>query len=229
MKKLFKEDSGFTLLEVLISMTILSVVVIGMMSFFQNSFSYVKENESKTVATQVARNVMNYVEKQDFSKMEGYLMHESTTNPNSPYLVEIGSDHCTDKVTILTKSPSSSDLSSIDNVPLFDDSSRCLSILIPLINNITYEDDRKVSIFVTKYNKHEDILELQELFSKNDPTLAHVPESVRNYFLNYDTNTLSEPSDYTKENLLRVFVILNWNEDREDIVIQGVLSHETIR
>ncbi|MGM0835955.1 MAG: type IV pilus modification PilV family protein [Bacillota bacterium] len=235
MKKLFEEERGFTLLEVLISMTILSVVVIGMMSFFENSYSYVKENESKTVATQVARNVMNYVEKQDFSKMEGYLIYERIPLENK-YILELDFTHCIQPVTISTKSlPSVTERTNIDNVLLFDDQARCQSILKPTINNVTYDGDKKVQIYIMKYNNTEEILRLKVLIEQNNHVINELPDGIKEFILNYDEDLDKfKPSEFSEkefmdEHLLRVFTVLNWNEDREEVMIQGVLSHETIR
>ncbi|WP_052343502.1 type IV pilus modification PilV family protein [Bacillus massiliigorillae] len=64
-----KNCKGFTLLEVLISLGILSIILLTLMSFFSQSFQYTKNNESKTVGINVARNVLNYMESQDFAKI----------------------------------------------------------------------------------------------------------------------------------------------------------------
>lgn len=235
MKKLFEEERGFTLLEVLISMTILSVVIIGMMSFFENSYSYVKENESKTVATQVARNVMNYIEKQDFSRMEGYLIHERSPLENK-YILELDFTHCIQPVTISSKSlPSVPERTNIDNVLLFDDQARCQSILKPTINNVTYDGDKKVRIYIMKYNNTDEILRLKYLIEQNNPAINELPEGIKDFIVKYDEDhdKFNEKKftnkEFMDEHLLRVFTVLNWNEGREEVMIQGVLSHETIR
>ncbi|QFT90065.1 hypothetical protein FIU87_15480 [Bacillus sp. THAF10] len=228
MKKLFKEQKGFTLLEVLLSLTILSVVIIGMMSFFQNSFHYVNENEDKTIATQIARNVMNYVEKQSFNKFEGYLSHEVDSNENV-HILSLDKTYCDKKVTI-KKNSSSSD-STLDGIVLFDSIDRCLSILDPVINNEVYSSKTAISIFLVKYNDFETLSSLSELISKDDPSVSNLPSSIKELMMNDHENfsSLLQPNEYIRANLLKVYVVLDWKDNREDVVIQGVLSHETIR
>ena len=68
--QLLKKDRGFTLLEVLLAIAILSIMFTAVMGFFSQSFTYTKQNESKTVGINFARNVLNYIEHQDFEKMK---------------------------------------------------------------------------------------------------------------------------------------------------------------
>lgn len=229
MKKLFKQEKGFTLLEVLISMSILSIVVIGMMSFFSNSFSYVKENESKTIATQIVRNMMNYMENQDFSKMEGYF-HYVRDPDNYSFLAELDQSFCNQPVTIETKGISSpSERIMIENVALFDNRDRCHSIFNPIINNEAYNND-SISVYLMKYNEAEDMDAIKELIEQNNPAIADLPNSLKKAIGNFEKDSaLFEPNEFVQEHLLRVFVVLAWKENRDDVVIQGVLSHETIR
>ena len=68
--QLLKKASGFTLLEVLLSIAILSIMFMAVMGFFSQSFKYTKQNESKTVGVNFARNALNYIEHQDFEKVK---------------------------------------------------------------------------------------------------------------------------------------------------------------
>ncbi|TXK91987.1 prepilin-type N-terminal cleavage/methylation domain-containing protein, partial [Parageobacillus sp. SY1] len=63
-------SKGFTLLEVLASITILSIVAIGMFSFFTNAMQYTTYNQDKTVAINIARGVLAYMERLDFTALK---------------------------------------------------------------------------------------------------------------------------------------------------------------
>ncbi len=54
---------GFTLIETLLSITLLSAVAIGLFSFFTHAMTYTADNERRTVAINVARGTMAYFEK----------------------------------------------------------------------------------------------------------------------------------------------------------------------
>lgn len=66
--KFLRNNRGFTLLEVLLSLTILGIVLTSTMTFFSQAYSYTKINEDKTVGINVARNVLYYFEQQEFDK-----------------------------------------------------------------------------------------------------------------------------------------------------------------
>ena len=65
-----KNERGLTLLEVLLSITILGIVLMSFLSFFSQAYSYTKKNEDKTVGINVARNVLYYFEQQDFDRID---------------------------------------------------------------------------------------------------------------------------------------------------------------
>ncbi|MRX71441.1 prepilin-type N-terminal cleavage/methylation domain-containing protein [Bacillus lacus] len=62
-----KREQGFTLLEVLISVTILGIISLAMLSFFSQSYSYTKKSEESTLGIYTAKNMLNYLERQDFT------------------------------------------------------------------------------------------------------------------------------------------------------------------
>ncbi|NMH72835.1 prepilin-type N-terminal cleavage/methylation domain-containing protein [Bacillus sp. RO2] len=230
MKKLFNQQNGFTLLEVLLSLTILSVVVIGMMSFFHNSYNYVNENEDKTIAAQIGRNVMNYVEKQNYNKFNGYLSHEVDSNENV-HIIALDKTYCDKEVTIKKNNDSPASDATSDGIVLFDNKERCLSILDPLINNEVYSSKTDISIFLMKYNDSETLSSLSNLISKDDPSVHNLPASIKELIDNDKENfsNLLQPNEFIHDHLLKVYVVLEWKDKRDDVVIQGVLSHETIR
>ncbi|WP_040207769.1 type IV pilus modification PilV family protein [Neobacillus jeddahensis] len=65
-KKRLCNSRGLTLIEVLISLTILGIISIGIMNFFSQAYSFTNSNQKKTNAINVARNAMMYMEKQSF-------------------------------------------------------------------------------------------------------------------------------------------------------------------
>lgn len=70
MKTDFRKENGFTLLEVLAAIVILSIVSLVLTSYFTNALSYSKSNQNKTVMVNLARNALFYMEKQDFETMK---------------------------------------------------------------------------------------------------------------------------------------------------------------
>ena len=118
--QLLKKERGFTLLEVLLAIAILSIMFTAVMGFFSQSFTYTKQNESKTVGINFARNVLNYIEHQDFEKMKGLSINEDEDE------VVLDADSCSSK---------SDGKEFLIN---------CTAILNSKINNVEY--DAKVSI-----------------------------------------------------------------------------------
>lgn len=73
MKPGLKQEKGFTLIEVLAAIVILSIVSLVLTSYFTNAMSYSKSNQNKTIMVNLARNALFYVEKQDFKAMKEFL------------------------------------------------------------------------------------------------------------------------------------------------------------
>ncbi|MBP2240599.1 prepilin-type N-terminal cleavage/methylation domain-containing protein [Cytobacillus eiseniae] len=65
-KKIFANSRGFTLIEILLSLTILGIIIIGSMQFFSQAYTYTNMNQKKTAAVNVARNALMYIEKENF-------------------------------------------------------------------------------------------------------------------------------------------------------------------
>lgn len=61
-----QSEKGVTLVELLLAITILSVVLLTFTRFFYQAGTYNLSNQNKTVALNVARNAMMYMEKQPF-------------------------------------------------------------------------------------------------------------------------------------------------------------------
>jgi prepilin-type N-terminal cleavage/methylation domain-containing protein len=69
-KKKFGNERGMTLVEVLVSLVILTILFTGAMQFFSQAYSYTSMNQNKTVGINVARNAMSFMEKQSFMEMK---------------------------------------------------------------------------------------------------------------------------------------------------------------
>ncbi|MGG0716307.1 type II secretion system protein [Robertmurraya massiliosenegalensis] len=112
-------EKGLTLIEVLISITILGIIMTSFLSFFNQAYSYTKTNEDKTVGINVARNVLYYFEQQDFKKIkENYFSHETIMEK------EISTDNCRDIVNGET---------------VFDDPTVCESFFDTKVNEVDYK------------------------------------------------------------------------------------------
>ncbi|WP_157794055.1 type IV pilus modification PilV family protein [Paenibacillus donghaensis] len=74
MKLGLKQERGFTLIEVLAAIVILSIVSLVLTSYFTNAMSYSKANQNKTIMVNLARNALFYVEKEDFGKLQTYFV-----------------------------------------------------------------------------------------------------------------------------------------------------------
>ncbi|WP_410512587.1 type II secretion system protein [Paenibacillus sp. BR2-3] len=73
-----KQEQGFTLVEVLAAVVILSIVSLVLTSYFTNALSYSKTNQNKTIMVNLARNALFYMEKQDFEKMKALFDNDTT-------------------------------------------------------------------------------------------------------------------------------------------------------
>ncbi|MGE6751870.1 type IV pilus modification PilV family protein [Rossellomorea sp. NPDC071047] len=81
--KIYKNNRGFTLIELLVSITILGIVLLSFMNFFLQSSTYTNGNQKKTVGVNVARNVLMFMEKQDFLETRDFF-YEVNTGSKSP-------------------------------------------------------------------------------------------------------------------------------------------------
>lgn len=69
-------QQGFTLIEVLAAIVILSIVSLVLTSYFTNAMSYSKSNQNKTIMVNLARNALFYMEKQDFESLSEYFQKD---------------------------------------------------------------------------------------------------------------------------------------------------------
>ncbi|MFZ3588340.1 type IV pilus modification PilV family protein [Bacillus sp. DJP31] len=133
-----KKEKGFTLLEVLVSITILSVVMITLLAFFTQSYSYTNLNKDKTVALNIARGAVTYIEKQNFQYMKKYLDDQLLQSPISEDIkgkfVSLNGDSCVETIEIVKNG-------STYSFDLFQEETSCSLVLIPEINGRVYNTE----------------------------------------------------------------------------------------
>ncbi|WP_163150257.1 prepilin-type N-terminal cleavage/methylation domain-containing protein [Anoxybacillus sp. MB8] len=127
---IFCDKHGFTLIEVLLSIVILSFVVSGMFMFFNNAMTYTAYSQSKTVAVNIARGVIHYMERLDFQTINTYVH-----------------DHMTEQTPFIRF-----DASSCSNTSLFPNKDVCQAVFAPTVNNITY-DEEDVQAWLIPYDQ----------------------------------------------------------------------------
>lgn len=117
------KEEGFTLIEVLAAIVILSIVSLVLTSYFTNALSYSKSNQNKTIMVNLARNALFYMEKQDFEAMAQYFDVDNT-NPSAVH-PDIEAAQCT--------------ATACNYTTLFMNSGVLPDVLNPVINNISYQ------------------------------------------------------------------------------------------
>ncbi|KAI7263182.1 hypothetical protein KC345_g9205 [Hortaea werneckii] len=75
----WNKEQGFTLIEVLAAIVILSIVSLVLTSYFTNALTYSKSNQNKTIMVNLARNALFYMEKQDFDKTVEFFVTKDYT------------------------------------------------------------------------------------------------------------------------------------------------------
>lgn len=112
MGKMLKNNQGLTLIEVLVSITLLGIVLTTFLSFFNQAYSYTKKNQDKTVGINVARNVLYYLEQQDYHLIQA--QYFSGITPPEKVPLTIG--NCTDPVfdSVVCKGFFSSKVNNVD-------------------------------------------------------------------------------------------------------------------
>ncbi|WGG44402.1 type II secretion system protein [Rossellomorea sp. DA94] len=101
--KIVKNNRGFTLIELLVSITILGIVLLSFMNFFLQSSTYTNANQKKTVGVNVARNVLIFMEKQNFLEVRDFF-HDVNTGDKSPDTEYLTLLICEEKYTLFSES-----------------------------------------------------------------------------------------------------------------------------
>ncbi|CAM4278832.1 prepilin-type N-terminal cleavage/methylation domain-containing protein [Paenibacillus typhae] len=128
-------ERGFTLIEVLAAIVILSIVSLVLTSYFSSALSYSKSNQNKTIMVNLARNALFYMEKQDYQALSLYFQGKKAegANPAIPGHSSINASGC---VPVTSATVSCSDYSSA-----VSDVQTLANVLNPTINGIAYHID----------------------------------------------------------------------------------------
>ncbi|MFX3623038.1 MAG: prepilin-type N-terminal cleavage/methylation domain-containing protein [Ectobacillus sp.] len=207
-----KCENGFTLVEILASITILSILTIGLLFIFPKAYFFTKENQTKTIAINLAHGVLHYFEKQDYDLLAGYRRELGDTETAILDTATI----CSAPTTI--KEP---DGSRFHNIRLFPDAQSCAKILAPTINNVTY-DKRNIQVYLLPNNwGAAQITEIANHIQAVHPKTPLAPI----------TNGLSKLQKERAANMMPVIVYidLNENDDTEGILLEGSIADESIR
>lgn len=210
-------ENGLTLVEVLASITILSIITIGLFSVFPKSYSIIKQSQSKLVAVNLARGAVHYMEKQDYDILNNYLTS-----------LGIGNVAVFDTANACNTSYSNS-VSPNTPFTIFPDTSSCIKIITPSINNITYTNDN-VQLFVVPpyYNDSHVQAILAHIHAVHPKTeLQNLPSQL-NAMMAKDVANLQQSPAYTP---LHVFAYVDTNEqdNTEGILLEGSITKDGIR
>lgn len=161
-KKIFSNEKGFTLIEILLSVTILGIIMIGVMGFFTQAYSYTNMNQKKTAGINVARNALMHIERENFIFVRNKFENNSSEKP----LLKI----CEDQYTILWSDiveDSSCKPIRVNNVDYHvtieatekpEKDSQNYSFFVPLKTTVTWKINRKENSTVLEgVIKSEDI------------------------------------------------------------------------
>jgi prepilin-type N-terminal cleavage/methylation domain-containing protein len=158
--KEFLKNKGFTLVEVLLAVTIFSLIVLPMVSFFIQAQDYSSRNKNMGLATHIAQNTLIYMEKQDFDRMRVMADADSyDPNPNSSPFPGLNLHHPDSKMEYKDKEYYEYSHDDCTTVPFLEAGS-CERIFHPEINGVTYDDHITVGLKIynddpsTELNKY---------------------------------------------------------------------------
>ncbi|UOY92619.1 prepilin-type N-terminal cleavage/methylation domain-containing protein [Ectobacillus sp. JY-23] len=206
-----KSENGLTLIEVLTSITIFSIVTVGLFAVFPRTYMFTKENQTKTIAVNLARGALHYMEKQDYELLQGYVLALN----NKPGILDTTSI-CKQILPIQLPEQTF-------QLSLFADETSCGKILAPTINNVTY-DNKNIQIFLMPQNWKEE--QIQSVM--NHLKLVH-PNT--NFTSIHKQLTASNPQKLGNADALRIFVYVDLQEKdaKEGVLLEGSIAHEAIR
>lgn len=77
LKKIYNSSKGLTLIEVLLSLAILSIILLGSMKFFTQAYTYTSGSQNKTAAVNVARNALMFIENESFIEVRKKFLEDN--------------------------------------------------------------------------------------------------------------------------------------------------------
>lgn len=190
-----------------------------MLGFFFQAYNYTNESQDKTIAINIARNIVNYIENQNFRAMDAYLKIEKTEN--SRLYAELNWKDCEKKINISLNnsySPFICGETDTNCTSLFYEGklaagSVCTTVLSPTINNEKYTEN-DISIYLTDYHSDKNIANSLKEQSAEEA---------------FDKLEQSSEDKKIQDKLIKVYVVVNWHDKREKIVLEGVISDESLR
>lgn len=217
-------EQGLTLVEVMVSVTILSIVLLECMSFFPQAYLYTKANQSKTIAINIARGALHYFEKQDFEVLQGFIEQKKITNELAVFEHDVSNTNCSAPQTIRVKNDLG-EYSDISSAPLVTDPISCQKIISPTINGKTY-DKKNIQIFIvpasiTKADTDKIFQHIQTAYKNTN--FSTVPKTLEGFI----SRNLETEGDLIIRTI--VYVDLNENDEQEGILLEGSIAHESIR
>lgn len=113
--KILSSSKGLSLIEVLVSLTILSIILLGIMNFFHQAYSFTNLNQKKTAAVNVARNALTFIEQASGENSFISIKNRIEKNPSEKAILLI----CNDEYTLKWENESALNCSSItvNNIP----------------------------------------------------------------------------------------------------------------
>lgn len=134
----FKKEEGFTLIEVLAAMLIVSIVALAFTAYFGNALTFAKSNQNKTIMSNLARNALVYMQKQSFTELKSYFDSPGAT------VVKAGSTPGTQRVGITPETFASCTPATTTGACAFkkifvnSDLQPTMAVLQPTVNGIRY-------------------------------------------------------------------------------------------
>jgi prepilin-type N-terminal cleavage/methylation domain-containing protein len=152
-------QAGVTLLELLVSLTILSILLLSITRFFFQAGTFNTVNESRTVALNVARNALMFMEKQSFVEMR-----YTFENPGTKKWIKMCPDDQGEKVYSLQSS--AADKSACSNISVNDGTYE-----VTVTSNAVNEETKKYYIPVTvkvRWKENEPEVEIDGTIKSED-------------------------------------------------------------
>ncbi|ABO67907.1 MULTISPECIES: type IV pilus modification PilV family protein [Geobacillus] len=195
----FYQKEGFTLIETLLAITLLSGVVIGLFYFFTNAMTYTSYNQGRTVAINIARGVAVYMGKLNFSALEQHV--RQSTNEQTPFVKLTGVD--------------------CEHAAIFPEPDVCRAQFSPMINNVIYDNGR-VAVFLIPYERT-----LWEQLTSSPP--EEFPRSLRERISEEAEKVRQSELGLEQYALKMYVIVRWGDRSEEAEWVEGVITDETIR
>ncbi|NNV05547.1 prepilin-type N-terminal cleavage/methylation domain-containing protein [Geobacillus sp. C56-T2] len=198
-------STGFTLVETLLSIALLSAVVIGLFSFFTNAMTYTADNERRTVAINLARGAANYFEKNtNFASLQTYLQTQTRG------FIKLEKTSCSNNDVRSLFFPGSQQ-------GTLDPQQACAVQLAPTVNDVPYA----VTVYIVRADR-----EGWDAFLAS-PEFRSLPEQLQADVQSERTAVLSSQAG---QYMAKLYTLVRFGERNRDITwVEGAIADETIR